>query len=67
MSSGIKVSKDMNLKQPTMVLMEYEKSDNRFKVTITPNQYPNATTVDIKPPISRYNPSLSTLDKKINK
>jgi hypothetical protein len=67
MSSGIKVSQDMNLNQPTMVLMEYEKSDNRFKVTITPNQYHNATTVDIKPPISRYNLSLSKLDKTFNK
>jgi hypothetical protein len=34
MSSGIIVSKEMNLTEPTEVILEYQISENCFKITI---------------------------------
>jgi hypothetical protein len=48
MSSRIIVSKEMNIYQATGVIMEYQNSDNRFKVTVPHNDaadIQNATTI----------------------
>ncbi|CAJ2662433.1 unnamed protein product [Trifolium pratense] len=38
LSSGIIVSKNLNIEEPTEVIMEYVEADNRFKVTIIKNE-----------------------------
>ncbi|CAJ2665106.1 unnamed protein product [Trifolium pratense] len=38
LSSGIIVSQNLNVNEPTEIILEYEEADNRFKVTVIKNE-----------------------------